>query len=158
MSCRNLRQWMVSSLPQVQSRAFHCTPIPGSEVPHWDEWKHTSASGGFHEVLWAVVGLAPLIQEAHHCAKDTAQGGLSASSEWLLTWSGEETETHFWRLLYAPSWTMVALCMTFCTSPVSRLYTEANEAPLEEHRLKLSMHYYLKTCACIDHPAHHALH
>ena len=46
----------------------------------------------------------------------------------------------------------------FCTSPVSSLYTEANEAPLEEHRLKLSMHYYLKTCAFIDNPAHHALH
>ena len=46
----------------------------------------------------------------------------------------------------------------FCTSPVSSLYTEANEAPLEECRLKLSMHYYVKTRACIDSPAHHALH
>ena len=46
----------------------------------------------------------------------------------------------------------------FCTSPVSSLYTKANEAPLEEHRLKLSMHYYVKTRACIDNPAHHALH
>ena len=46
----------------------------------------------------------------------------------------------------------------FCTSPVSSLYTEANEAPLEERRLKLSMYYYVKTRACIDNPAHHALH
>ena len=46
----------------------------------------------------------------------------------------------------------------FCTSPVSSLYTETNEAPLEERRLKLSMHYYVKTRACIDNPAHHALH
>ena len=46
----------------------------------------------------------------------------------------------------------------FCTSPVSSLYKEANEAPLEERQLKLSMHYYLKTRACIDSPAHHALH
>ena len=46
----------------------------------------------------------------------------------------------------------------FCTSPVSSLYTEANEAPLEERRLKLSMHYYVKTRACIENPAHHALH
>ena len=46
----------------------------------------------------------------------------------------------------------------FCTNPVSSLYTEANEAPLEERRLKLSMHYYVKTRACIDNPAHHALH
>ena len=46
----------------------------------------------------------------------------------------------------------------FCTSSVSSLYTEAYEAPLEESRLNLSMHYYLKTRACIDNPAHHALH
>ena len=46
----------------------------------------------------------------------------------------------------------------FCTSPVSSMYTEANEAPLQERRLKLSMHYYLKTRACTDNPAHHALH
>ena len=46
----------------------------------------------------------------------------------------------------------------FCTSPVSSTYTEANEAPQEERRLKLSMHYYLQTRACTDNPAHHALH
>ena len=46
----------------------------------------------------------------------------------------------------------------FCTSPVSSLYKETNEVPLEERRLKLSMHYYLKTSACIDNPAHHDLH
>ena len=46
----------------------------------------------------------------------------------------------------------------FCTSPVSSLYTEANEAPLEERRLKMPMHYYVKTRACIDNQAHHALH
>ena len=38
------------------------------------------------------------------------------------------------------------------------MYTEANEAPLEERRLKLSMNYYLKTRTCTDNPAHHALH
>ena len=46
----------------------------------------------------------------------------------------------------------------FCTSPVSSVYTEAKEAPLEECQLKLSMHYHLKSRACIDNPAHHALH
>ena len=46
----------------------------------------------------------------------------------------------------------------FCTSPISSLCTEANETPLEERRLKLSMHYYLKTRACVDNPAYHALH
>ena len=38
------------------------------------------------------------------------------------------------------------------------MYTEANETPLEERQLKLSMHYCLKTRACTDNPAHHALH
>ena len=37
------------------------------------------------------------------------------------------------------------------------MYTEANETPLEERWLKLSMHCYL-TRACTDIPAHHALH
>ena len=46
----------------------------------------------------------------------------------------------------------------FCTSPVFSMYTEANETPLEERRLKLSMHHYLKTRACTDNPAHYALH
>ena len=46
----------------------------------------------------------------------------------------------------------------FCTSPVSSMYTEAKETPSEERRLKLSMHYYLKTRTCTDNPAHHALH
>ena len=35
---------------------------------------------------------------------------------------------------------------------------QASEAPLKECWLKLSMHYYVKTRACIDNPAHHALH
>ena len=38
------------------------------------------------------------------------------------------------------------------------MYTKANETPLEERRLKLSLHYYLKTRACTDNPAHYALH
>ena len=46
----------------------------------------------------------------------------------------------------------------FSTSPISSLYAEANETLLEERPLKLSMHYYLKTRACVDNPAYHALH
>ena len=45
-----------------------------------------------------------------------------------------------------------------CTSPVSSMFTEANETPLEKRRLKLSMHYYMKTRAYTDNPTHHALH
>ena len=48
--------------------------------------------------------------------------------------------------------------VAFCTSPVSSICTVANEVPLEERQLKLSMNSYLKTRACTDNPAHHALH
>ena len=46
---------------------------------------------------------------------------LSTSSKWLLIWSGKETETHFWcctRPFFAPSWTMVALCMAQHQTPI----------------------------------------
>ena len=46
----------------------------------------------------------------------------------------------------------------FCTSTISSLYTEANEPPLGERRLKLSSHCHLKTRARTDNTAHHALH
>ena len=59
----------------LESHAFNCTTVSGSETPHCKDWKHTSASGGVHKIPWAVVGLAPLIQEAHQCAEDTVQGG-----------------------------------------------------------------------------------
>ena len=84
-------------------------------------------------------------------------------------------------VMYAPSWTRVALCMAqhqipiydnwtalttldwtwYCEISVpaqSPACTQANETPLEEHRLNLAMHYYRKSRACIDNPAHHALH
>ena len=65
------KEWFQVCSPQVQSRTFHCIPVSGSETPHCEDWKHTSASGGVHEVPWALVGLAPLIQETHQCAEDT---------------------------------------------------------------------------------------
>ena len=46
----------------------------------------------------------------------------------------------------------------YCTSPVSNMYTEANEAPLEKRQLKLSAQCYLKTYACTDNQAHHTQH
>ena len=55
------KEWLQVCSPQVQSHKFHCTMVSGSETPHCENWKHTSASGGVHKVPWAVVGLAPLI-------------------------------------------------------------------------------------------------
>ena len=68
------------------------------------------------------------------------------------------SNTNLWQLHSIHNSGLWLALGAFCTSPVSSLYTEANEAPLEECRLKLSMHYYVKTCACIDNPAHQALH
>ena len=44
----------------------------------------------------------------------------------------------------------------FCTRLLSSMYTVANEAPLVEHRLKLSMHNILKTRSCFNNAARHA--
>ena len=71
---------------------------------------------------------------------------------------GTASNTHLRQLDSIHNYGLRLALGAFCTSPVSSLYTEANEAPLEERRLKLSMHYYVKTRACIDNPAHHALH
>ena len=55
------KEWLQVCNPQVQSHTFHCTTVSGSETPHSEDWRHTSASGGVHKVPWAVVGYAPLI-------------------------------------------------------------------------------------------------
>ena len=55
------KEWLQVCSPQVQSHTFHCTTVSGSETPHGEDWKHTSASRGVHEILWAVVGFAALI-------------------------------------------------------------------------------------------------
>ena len=136
-----------------------------------------------HEVPWAVVGLAPHLRSTSVCWRHSARR-LSTSSEWSLTWNGEGTETllMLYRAIVRSKFDYGCIVYgtasntnlrqldsihnsgfrlalgAFCTSQVSSLYTEANEAPLEERRLKLSMHYYVKTRACIDNPAHNALH
>ena len=71
---------------------------------------------------------------------------------------GSASNTDLWQLDSIHNSGLRLALGAFCTSSVSSLYTEANKALLEECRLKLSMHYYLKTRACIDNPAHHALH
>ena len=71
---------------------------------------------------------------------------------------GTASNANLWQLDSIHNSGLRLVLGAFCTSPVSSLYTETNEAPLEERRLKLSMHYYLKTCACINNPARYALH
>ena len=57
----------------MRSHTFRCTPISGSETPHCEDWKHTSASGGVHEVLWADVGLAPHLRSTSVCWRHSAR-------------------------------------------------------------------------------------
>ena len=71
---------------------------------------------------------------------------------------GTASNTNLWQLDSIHNVGLRQALGAFCTSPVSSMYTEANEAPLEERWLKLSTNYYLKTRACTDNLAHHALH
>ena len=99
--------------PQMQSHTFYCTPIEGSETPSSYDWQQSSASGGVNEVPWDVVGLTPHFQEAHQCAKCTVQGGSQPHPMVAhLKWGGDrDTHLMLYRPLFAPSWTVVALCI-----------------------------------------------
>ena len=138
-----------------------------TQLTHWilSLRKHTSASGGVNKVPWAVVGLAHLIQEAHQCAKAQCKDALNLIRVVAhLKWGGDRdtllmlyraivhSKLDYGCIVYASasntdlrqldsihnSGLRLALG-AFCTSPVSSLYTEANKAPLEKRRLKLSM-------------------
>ena len=185
MPYRNGRQGMVSGLnPQVQSRTFHCTPVSGSETLHCEDWKHTSAGGGVHKVPWAVWDSHLSFKKHISVLKTQCKEALNLIRVVThLKWGGDrDTLLMLYRAIVRSKFDYGCIVYgtgsntnlrqldsihnsglrlalgAFCTSPVSSLYTEANEAPLEERRLKLSMHYYVKTRACIDNPAHHALH
>ena len=96
-----------------------------------------------------------------------------------LKWGGDRYCTG---PLFTPSWTTVAICVAqqqtliydnwtasitrdwdwhwehFAPAQCPAWTQEANEAPpVEERRLQLSMHYYMRTRACINNPAHHFL-
>ena len=90
--------------------------------------------------------------------QSSQRSSSNTSQIWLRLWSIPNTLGQNQVSLREGGINKVWALGAFCTSPVSSLYTEANEAPLEERRLKLSMHYYVKTRACTDSPAHHALH
>ena len=136
------------------------------------------------QIPWVVVGFAPLLQGAHHCTKALVQGGSQSHliGCTLEVWGDRDTLLMMYRTivrskldygcavygtasntnlrqLHSIHNAGLRLALgAFWTSPLSSMYTEANEAPLEERQLKLSMNYYLKTSACTVNPAHHALH
>ena len=179
MPYRNGRQGMASGLQPTSAKSYISLQhgLRLRDPPLWGlEWRSPRSSLGCGGTRTSH------LRSTSVCWRHSARR-LSTSSEWSLTWNGERTETHSWCCtvpLFVPSLTMVVYGTAsntnlrqldsihncglrlalgaFCTSPVSSLHTEDNEAPLEERRLKLSMHYYVKTRACIDNPAHHALH
>ena len=146
-------------------------------VTHLCQWRSRQSSSGFGGIR-----ISPLRNTSEHWRLSARRP--STSSEWSHTWNGAGTETllmlyraiirsklDYGCIVYGTASNTdlrqldsihnagVRLALgAFCTSPVSSMYTEANEAPLEECQLKLSMHYYLKNRACTDNPAHHALH
>ena len=98
-----------------------------TKTPCSQDLQHSYPSGGVNEVPWAVVGLTPHIQETHECAKDTVQGGSQPHPSGCLFEVGRIQETHFFWCctgsLFAPSWTMVALCMAQRRTPIYDIQT-----------------------------------
>ena len=83
---------------------------------------------------------------------------VSSKLDYACIVYGTASSTNLWQLDSVHNSGLRLALGASCTSPISSLYRDANEAPLEERGLKLSMYYHLKTRACIDNPAHHALH
>ena len=174
------KEWFQVCSPQVQSRTFHCIPVSGSErigntlLPvevstkflglWWDSHlsfkKHISVlktqCKEALNLIWVVAHLNwggdrdTLLMLYRAIVRSKFDYGCIAN--------GTASNTNLRQLDSILNSGLRLTLGAFCTSPVSSLYTEANEAPLDERRLKLSMFYYVKTRACIENPAHHALH
>ena len=178
------KEWHPVCGPQVQSRAFHCTRFGVQRPPTvrigktllpveestkflglwWDS--HLSFKKHISVLQKTCKEALNLIRVVAHLKwggdRDTLLMLYRAIVRSKLDYGcivyGSASNTDIWQLDSIHNSGLRLALGAFCTSPLSSLYTEANEAPLEECRLKLSMHYYLKTRACIDNPAHHALH
>ena len=175
--CSSLHNTCISYTSLHPGLGLRDPPLWGLET-HFCRWRSPQSSLGCGGTRTSH------LRSTSVCWRHSARR-LSTSSEWSLTWNGEGTETHSWCCtvpLFVQSLTMVALCMAQHQTPTYDNWTafmtldwdwhwehsapaqcpaytqEANEAPLEERRLKLSMHYYVKTRAGTDNPAHHALH
>ena len=161
-------EWFQVCSPQVQNRIFHITPIAGSETPHCEDWKQASVSGGVHEFpgWYSQGGALNLIRVVAHLKwggdRDTLlmlyRAIVRSKFDYGCIVYGTASSSNLRQLDSTRNSGLRLALGAFYTSTVSSLYTEANEDPLEKHRLNLSMHYYLKTSACIDNPAHHVLH
>ena len=178
------KEWFQVCSPQMQSRTFHCTPISSSETPivrFGNTLLPVEESTKFLGLWWDshlsfkkhISVLKTQCKEALNLIRVVAHLKWGGDRDTLLMLYcaivrskfdygcivyGTASNANLRQLDSIHNSGLRLALGAFCTSPVSSLYTEANEAPLEERRLKLSMHYYVKTRACIDNPAHHALH
>ena len=152
---------------------LRCLRLGGLET-YFCQWKSQQSSLGSGGAR---------IQEAHQCAKDKVQEGPQPDPSGRSSERGERntllilhqaivrSKLDYGYIVYGTTSNTELQQLdsihnsglrlelgAFCTSSMTSLNTEANEAPLKEHRLNLSMHYYLKIWACIYNPAHHVLH
>ena len=185
MPYRNGQQGMGSGLKPINVKLYiSLHPIHSPETPHnQDQW-HTPASWGINKFPWAVVVFAPLLQRAHQCTKDSVQGGSQSHPSGCTPEVGRgqrhtvdavldhcSFQARLW--MYC-AWHSIQYQFTTTWQHPKRWaktgsrgilhqpslqYVHGGQwSSLEERRLKLSMNYYLKTRACTDNPAHHALH
>ena len=178
------KEWFQVCSPQVQSRTLHCTPVSGSETPilrigntllpveestkflglWWDS--HLSFKKHISVLKTQCKEALNIVRVVAHLKwggdRDTLlmlyRAVVRSKLDYGCIVYGTASNTNLRQLDRIHNSGLRLALGAFCTSPVFSLYTEANKAPLEEGRLKLSMHYYVKTRACIDNPAHHALH
>ena len=180
MPYRNGRQGMVSGLQPTSAKScisLHPDPELRAAPPLWG-LEHTSAK--FLGLWWDshisfkkhISVLKTQCKDALNLNRMVAHLNLGGDRDTLLLlyWAIFHSKVYYGCIVYGSasntdlrqldtihnSGLRLALG-AFCTSRVPSLYTEANGAPLQERRLKLSMHYYLKARACINNPAHHAL-
>ena len=143
------------------SCTFHCTPTQSPENATL-RISDTPASWGINEIPGAVVAFTYLPQGAHQCTKDSVQGGSQShlggctlelgrgqrhSTDAVPDYCSFQEELWMycvWHIIQYRQFDRIQnaglrlVLGAFCTSHVSSIYTETNEAPLEERQLKLS--------------------
>ena len=164
------KEWLQVCSPQVQSHTFHCTTVSGPETPIvkiGNTLLPVEESTKFLGLWWDshllfkkhISVLKTQCKEALNLIRVVAHLKWGGDRDTLLMLYraivhskfdygcivyGTASNTNLRQLDSVHNSGLRLASGAFCTSPVSSLYTETNEAPLEERRLKLSMHYYIK--------------
>ena len=111
---KNVQQRMASDLQTISVKSYiSLHPNPSFWAPCDQAWWHTLVNRGVNKVTWAVVGLAPLLQEAQKCSQSALDGALSIFRLVAhFKWGGSgNILVMLYRPVFAPIQTMVALCI-----------------------------------------------